>query len=488
MAQWGIAMSYFHTIWGPPTRGRVRRRPGGGARRRRALGAPTRARARLHRRDRRLSTRAKRVPHATRVAAYEQAMAGVAERNPDDHEAAIFHALAILGVAYNSPPDKTYARQKQAAEILNRLLPLEPDHPGHRALHDPLVRLSRARRAGAARRRAPTRRSRPRRRTRCTCRRTSSRGSACGRSRSSPTSPRPRPRRRGWRARTRARPRSTRCTPWTTSSTPTCRPARTRRRASSWTRSLKVTSLDAPVVLGRLRARGDPGPLRARAPRLEGRRGAHACGPRASRGRSIPTPRRSSISRARVGAARIGRPRRGARGARQARPRSRPRSRARRDSTGRRRSRSSAAPPPAGSRAREKKDDEALTLLRSAADLEDSTDKHPVTPGSILPAREQLARPAAELGQARPRRSPSTRRRCARAPARFNSYAGAARAAAARGDKQKAKDYRTGSSRSVEEHCPRDRAMREGSEVARCASRMVSADYDRERARTSPAE
>jgi len=38
-------------------------------------------------------------------------------------------------------------------------------------------------------------------------------------------------------------------------------------------------------------------------------------------------------------------------------------------------------------------------------DLEDSTDKHPVTPGSILPAREQLADLLSELGQ-RPRRSP----------------------------------------------------------------------------------
>jgi len=69
--------------------------------------------------------------------AYEKAMAGVRERNPDDHEAAIFHALAILGVAYNSPPDKTYARQKEAAEILNGLLAVEPDHPGiaHYMIH-----------------------------------------------------------------------------------------------------------------------------------------------------------------------------------------------------------------------------------------------------------------------------------------------------------------------------------------------------------------
>jgi len=77
------------------------------------------------------------VPHATRVVAYEQAMATAAQRNPDDHEVQIFYALSMLGVAYNSPPDKTYARQKQAAAILNGLLPLEPNHPGiaHYMIH-----------------------------------------------------------------------------------------------------------------------------------------------------------------------------------------------------------------------------------------------------------------------------------------------------------------------------------------------------------------
>jgi hypothetical protein len=38
-------------------------------------------------------------------------------------------------------------------------------------------------------------------------------------------------------------------------------------------------------------------------------------------------------------------------------------------------------------------------LLRSAADLEDSTDKHPVTPGAVLPAREQLADLLLEAGK-----------------------------------------------------------------------------------------
>jgi len=53
-----------------------------------------------------------------RVAAYDKAMAGLAARNSDDHEAQIFHALATLAVAYNSPPDKTYARQKRLALVL----------------------------------------------------------------------------------------------------------------------------------------------------------------------------------------------------------------------------------------------------------------------------------------------------------------------------------------------------------------------------------
>jgi tetratricopeptide (TPR) repeat protein len=48
----------------------------------------------------------------------------------------------------------------------------------------------------------------------------------------------------------------------------------------------------------------------------------------------------------------------------------------------------------------EKNDDEAVRQLRSAADLEDSIDKNPVTPGALLPAREQLADLLVEVGKA----------------------------------------------------------------------------------------
>src|SRR5229473_2676917 len=135
LAQWGVAMTYFHAIWGPPTddefaAGRT------AAQKAAALGAPS-ARERDYIASIGAYYQGDGVAHAARVVAYEKAMAGVDERNPDDHEAAIFHALAILGVAYNSPPDKTYARQKEAAKILNRLLIVEPEHPGiaHYMIH-----------------------------------------------------------------------------------------------------------------------------------------------------------------------------------------------------------------------------------------------------------------------------------------------------------------------------------------------------------------
>jgi tetratricopeptide (TPR) repeat protein len=89
----------------------------------------------------------------------------------------------------------------------------------------------------------------------------------------------------------------------------------------------------------------------------------------------------------------------------------------------------------------EKKRDEAVTLMRAAADLEDSTDKHPVTPGAILPAREQLADLLYELN--RPDAALSEYEASLKlAPARLNSYLGAAQAAGRSGQADKAKLYK----------------------------------------------
>src|SRR5678815_5177168 len=71
----------------------------------------------------------------TRAGRYQQAMERVYARYPDDREAAIFYSLALLGTA--APSDKTYANQRKAGEILNKVLPAQPDHPGvaHYLIH-----------------------------------------------------------------------------------------------------------------------------------------------------------------------------------------------------------------------------------------------------------------------------------------------------------------------------------------------------------------
>jgi hypothetical protein len=72
---------------------------------------------------------------ASRRRAYENAMEVLASRYPDDLEAQIFYALSLDMTA--SLADKTYANQLKAAAILERVLEKEPDHPGvaHYLIH-----------------------------------------------------------------------------------------------------------------------------------------------------------------------------------------------------------------------------------------------------------------------------------------------------------------------------------------------------------------
>jgi tetratricopeptide (TPR) repeat protein len=84
--------------------------------------------ARIYRDHERLDSR-------TRLLAYEEAMREVHESNPDDPEAAVFYALAV---AANAPPtDLQFERQKRAAALLRPLFQARPDHPGlaHYLIH-----------------------------------------------------------------------------------------------------------------------------------------------------------------------------------------------------------------------------------------------------------------------------------------------------------------------------------------------------------------
>ena len=84
--------------------------------------------------------------------------------------------------------------------------------------------------------------------------------------------------------------------------------------------------------------------------------------------------------------------------------------------------------------------DNALRFMRAAADLEDKSEKHIVTPGRLVPARELLGDMLMELNQPAAALKEYEASQL-REPNRFRGYYGAARAAETAGDRQKAANY-----------------------------------------------
>jgi hypothetical protein len=76
-----------------------------------------------------------KVDHRTRMQAYAKAMEQLAQRYPNDDEAQIYYALALNTSA--SPADKTYANQLKGAAILEPIAIRQPQHPGvaHYLIH-----------------------------------------------------------------------------------------------------------------------------------------------------------------------------------------------------------------------------------------------------------------------------------------------------------------------------------------------------------------
>jgi tetratricopeptide (TPR) repeat protein len=137
MAQWGVAMSFHHPLWAPPTRDELARGRSA-AERASALGAGTPREREYIDAIGSFYRNYENLDHPTRAAAYERAMQSIYKRYPGDIEAGIFYALALNSTALTkSPIDKTYTKQKQAAEILNRVLRFAPRHPGvaHYLIH-----------------------------------------------------------------------------------------------------------------------------------------------------------------------------------------------------------------------------------------------------------------------------------------------------------------------------------------------------------------
>ena len=133
MGYWGIGMSVYYPLWQPPseamlTRGRTAVEKAG------TLAATPRekdyitALATFYRDSDKLD-------HRTRAVTYEKAMEQVSLRYPEDREAAVFYALALDATA--PPTDKTYANQLKAAAILEKVFVEQPNHPGvaHYIIH-----------------------------------------------------------------------------------------------------------------------------------------------------------------------------------------------------------------------------------------------------------------------------------------------------------------------------------------------------------------
>ncbi|MGO4332353.1 hypothetical protein AB4Z48_37810 [Cupriavidus sp. 2TAF22] len=76
-----------------------------------------------------------RVSVDTRLQAYADAMQRMTQRYPDDDEVWIYYALALQAAAPVS--DRTYANQRKSAEILEKLFAKNPQHPGaaHYLIH-----------------------------------------------------------------------------------------------------------------------------------------------------------------------------------------------------------------------------------------------------------------------------------------------------------------------------------------------------------------
>jgi tetratricopeptide (TPR) repeat protein len=149
MAQWGMAMTWWHPIWTPPTSDEM---SAGKAAIEKAMamkagtdlerGFITALNAYYNTADSPTTGEVGQSCHGPvgprdRVIAYEKAMRTLYERYPDDIETQTFYALAVLAVGYANPTDTTLSNQLKAAGILEKLWNKNPHHPGvaHYLIH-----------------------------------------------------------------------------------------------------------------------------------------------------------------------------------------------------------------------------------------------------------------------------------------------------------------------------------------------------------------
>ena len=135
IAHWGVAMSNYHPLWGPPTPAEQEKGTTALARARAAGAVGKRERQYIAALETFYGD-SNRVDHKTRALAYESAMEQLHRGYPEDQEAAVFYALSLVAAGLLDD-DPNYERETKSAAILNAVLARVPDHPGvaHYLIH-----------------------------------------------------------------------------------------------------------------------------------------------------------------------------------------------------------------------------------------------------------------------------------------------------------------------------------------------------------------
>lgn len=135
MGYWGIAMSQYHPLWVPPTADQLRKGSSAVEKAKLAGGRTQRERdyiaaIEIFYKD------SDKLDHRARTFAYNKAMEQLYQRYPKDNEAGVFYALTLIATG-TLANDKSYRDEKKAARILNRVRLSEPQHPGvtHYLIH-----------------------------------------------------------------------------------------------------------------------------------------------------------------------------------------------------------------------------------------------------------------------------------------------------------------------------------------------------------------
>ncbi len=135
MAYWGLAVNAWGNPFAGGPSGAGLTRGSEAAARAAALPAPTQKEKGFIAASTALYRDAANTPNAARLQAYADTLARLYRDMPNNEEVAIYHALALIATAPRT--DTTFAQQRRAAAILNPLFAQHPDHPGlaHYIIH-----------------------------------------------------------------------------------------------------------------------------------------------------------------------------------------------------------------------------------------------------------------------------------------------------------------------------------------------------------------